>query len=132
MARRVARLTLDNLSDLPLGCASCAFWELDAVRRQWAVVRPQAPSVAGFVDDDMAWLETEIDGFAGKGLVAAHNDICNANWLLTPDDRWYLVDLEAMAWDDPGCPREPLRSLRCSTTGIAPLHRRCSACRRWR
>jgi GNAT superfamily N-acetyltransferase len=36
MARRMARLTLDNLSDLPLGCASCVFWELDAVRRQWA------------------------------------------------------------------------------------------------
>jgi len=36
MARRLARLTLDNLSDLPLRCRSCVFWELDAVRRQRA------------------------------------------------------------------------------------------------
>ena len=37
MARRLDRLTLDNLSDLPTGCASCVFWELDAVRRQRAL-----------------------------------------------------------------------------------------------
>jgi GNAT superfamily N-acetyltransferase len=37
MTRRLARLTLDNLSDLPDGCQSCVFWELDAVRRQRAV-----------------------------------------------------------------------------------------------
>jgi GNAT superfamily N-acetyltransferase len=36
MARRLARLTLDNLGDLPLGCQSCTFWELDPVRRQRA------------------------------------------------------------------------------------------------
>jgi GNAT superfamily N-acetyltransferase len=37
VARRIARLTLDNLSDIPVGCQSCVFWELDAVRRQRAV-----------------------------------------------------------------------------------------------
>jgi len=37
MARRLARLTLDNLADLPDGCRSCVFWELDPVRRQRAV-----------------------------------------------------------------------------------------------
>ena len=36
MARRFARLTLDNLSDLPVRCRSCLFWELDPVRRQRA------------------------------------------------------------------------------------------------
>jgi GNAT superfamily N-acetyltransferase len=36
MTRRLARLTLDNLDDLPSGCRSCVFWELDAVRRQRA------------------------------------------------------------------------------------------------
>jgi GNAT superfamily N-acetyltransferase len=36
MARRLARLTLDNLADLPLPCRSCTFWELDPVRRQRA------------------------------------------------------------------------------------------------
>lgn len=33
MARRVANITLDNLDDLPPGCRSCAFWELDPVSR---------------------------------------------------------------------------------------------------
>jgi GNAT superfamily N-acetyltransferase len=31
--RRIARLTLDNLDDLPSACRSCAFWELDPVQR---------------------------------------------------------------------------------------------------
>jgi hypothetical protein len=37
MARRLDRLTLDNLDDLPVGCRSCTFWELDPVRRNRAV-----------------------------------------------------------------------------------------------
>jgi GNAT superfamily N-acetyltransferase len=37
MARRLAHLTLDNLSDLPVACQSCVFWELDPVRRERAV-----------------------------------------------------------------------------------------------
>lgn len=32
-SRRITRLTLDNLDDLPLACRGCAFWELDPVRR---------------------------------------------------------------------------------------------------
>jgi GNAT superfamily N-acetyltransferase len=31
MARRLANITLDNLSDLPLPCRSCVYWELDPV-----------------------------------------------------------------------------------------------------
>ena len=34
--RRIARLTLDNLDDLPSTCRSCVFWELDPVRRERA------------------------------------------------------------------------------------------------
>lgn len=33
MSRSVDRLTLDDLAQLPGGCATCVFWELDAVRR---------------------------------------------------------------------------------------------------
>ena len=31
MSRRLVNITLDNLSDLPLTCRSCVFWELDPV-----------------------------------------------------------------------------------------------------
>jgi GNAT superfamily N-acetyltransferase len=31
MARRLANITLDNLSDLPARCRRCVFWELDPV-----------------------------------------------------------------------------------------------------
>jgi GNAT superfamily N-acetyltransferase len=34
--RRIARLTLDNLDDLPAACRACAFWELDPVTRERA------------------------------------------------------------------------------------------------
>ena len=34
--RKIARLTLDNLDDLPSACRSCAFWELDPVQRERA------------------------------------------------------------------------------------------------
>lgn len=34
MGRRVVRLTLDNLADLPAPCGQCVFWELDPVRRE--------------------------------------------------------------------------------------------------
>ncbi|MFJ4191694.1 GNAT family N-acetyltransferase [Kitasatospora sp. NPDC089509] len=37
MGRRIAPLTLDNLVDLPTGCRSCVFWELDPVSGKEAV-----------------------------------------------------------------------------------------------
>ncbi|MEU9133826.1 GNAT family N-acetyltransferase [Kitasatospora sp. NPDC048540] len=37
MGRRIAPLTLDNLPDLPVGCRSCVFWELDPVSARVAV-----------------------------------------------------------------------------------------------
>ena len=48
MSRRLARLTLDNLGDVPLGCRSCVFWELDPVRRD-AVRGHEAEEKAAWV-----------------------------------------------------------------------------------
>ncbi|MDI1461662.1 GNAT family N-acetyltransferase [Catellatospora sp. KI3] len=36
MSRRVVNLTLDTLEDLPKGCRSCVFWELDPVSAERA------------------------------------------------------------------------------------------------
>jgi len=71
------------------------------VRHRWELYRDQVPSVANEVDETLDTLEREIQGFTGAGLVSSHNDICNVNWLITADDKVYLIDLEAMSLDDP-------------------------------
>jgi hypothetical protein len=88
--------------------AEAGLARLAAVRARWEYWRPRVPAVAAFVDGALARLGAEIADFAGAGLVAAHGDICNANWLLTPAGRWYLVDLETLAWDDPAADLGPL------------------------
>jgi thiamine kinase-like enzyme len=77
---------------------------LEAVRRiqkRWELYRGQVPDVAGFVDESLAYLTRQAQDFQGAGLVASHNDINNYNWLLTPEGRLYLIDLDLMALDDP-------------------------------
>ena len=64
MARRMARLTLDNLSDLPDPCRSCAFWELDAVRRRRA---DEAGETAG---EKEAWVSRVLLEWGSCGRVA--------------------------------------------------------------
>jgi GNAT superfamily N-acetyltransferase len=64
MARRMARLTLDNLSDLPDQCRSCAFWELDAVRRRRA---DEAGETAG---EKEAWVSRVLLEWGSCGRVA--------------------------------------------------------------
>ena len=71
------------------------------VQRKWELHRAQVPMVANYVDEALAHLKQEIQGFVGSGLVASHNDICNGNWLVALDGKVYLVDLEAMSLDDP-------------------------------
>jgi GNAT superfamily N-acetyltransferase len=44
MGRRLVPLTLDNLKDLPQGCRSCVFWELDPVTGE-AAVKAGTPDV---------------------------------------------------------------------------------------
>jgi thiamine kinase-like enzyme len=73
------------------------------LRDRWDLYKPQVPNETAFVEDSLDRLAQIIPQLAGSGLVASHNDICNANWILTEDDRFYLVDLEAMSLDDPAC-----------------------------
>jgi GNAT superfamily N-acetyltransferase len=64
MARRLARLTLDNLCDVPLRCQSCVFWELDAVRRQRAVQAGESGS------EKEAWVSRVLLEWGSCGRVA--------------------------------------------------------------
>jgi len=74
---------------------------LHSLRQRWERHREQVPSVAEFVDKSLQELDSQISEISGAGLVASHNDICNANWLLTSDGRIYVVDFESMSMDDP-------------------------------
>jgi thiamine kinase-like enzyme len=74
---------------------------LELVRGRWQQFRSAVPEVVPFVDASLDALEQEARKLVGSGSVASHNDICNANWLLTGEGRLYLVDLDQMAVDDP-------------------------------
>jgi GNAT superfamily N-acetyltransferase len=62
--RRLARLTLDTLSDLPDEVRSCVFWELDPVRRARA---EHAGEAAG---EKEAWLSRVLLDWGSCGRVA--------------------------------------------------------------
>jgi len=71
------------------------------IKQRWEHYKNQVPKVADFVDESLAYLEQQVGGFQGTGLVASHNDICNSNWLISNDGQLYLIDLESMSLDDP-------------------------------
>jgi GNAT superfamily N-acetyltransferase len=66
--RRLDRLTLDNLCDLPVGCRSCAFWELDPVRRQ------RAEDAGEVACEKEAWVSRVLLDWGSCGRVAYVDD----------------------------------------------------------
>lgn len=71
------------------------------LRARWDRHKPQVPTEAPLVEEGLDRIAQAIGQVEGSGLAASHNDICNANWLLTPEGLFYLLDFEAMALDDP-------------------------------
>lgn len=71
------------------------------IQQKWERYKSEVPDVADFVDESLEYLRQQVTGFQGTGLVASHNDICNANWLISTDGQLYLIDLESMSLDDP-------------------------------
>ena len=62
--RRLVRLSLDTLADLPEDVRSCVFWELDPVRRQRAV------ECGDGADEKEAWLSRVLLEWGSCGRVA--------------------------------------------------------------
>jgi hypothetical protein len=90
------------LPEVPFDLYSSAGLEaLGCLQQKWERYRSQVPALAGFVDESLADLRQQVMAFQGSGLVASHNDICNANWLISSDGQLYLIDLDSMALDDP-------------------------------
>jgi GNAT superfamily N-acetyltransferase len=69
MARRVARLTLDTLADLPVGVRTCLFWELDPVRRERVLEAGAAES------EKEAWLSRVLLEWGSCGRVVYVDDV---------------------------------------------------------
>jgi GNAT superfamily N-acetyltransferase len=63
MARRVARLTLDTLADLPEHARTCLFWELDPVRRE------RVERAGAAADEKEAWLSRVLLEWGSCGRV---------------------------------------------------------------
>jgi len=74
---------------------------LSHVQQRWARFKPLVPAQAHWVDEKIAWLADQLNVQQGSGTVASHNDICNANWMITPEEHIYIIDLDAMSIDDP-------------------------------
>jgi thiamine kinase-like enzyme len=74
---------------------------LDHIKQKWKRHKSQVPEVADFIDESLDYLRHQVIDFQGTGLVASHNDICNANWLISTEGQLYLIDLDAMSLDDP-------------------------------
>jgi len=81
--------------------SSTGLESLAHIQQKWEYYKSRVPGVAGFVDESLDYLRQQVMNFQGTGLVASHNDICNANWLISPDGALYLIDLESMSLDDP-------------------------------
>ena len=76
---------------------------LHSLRERWKLHRADVPKVAEFVENSLDELMQQINQFSSGGLVASHNDICNANWLFASDGKIYLVDFDSLFLDDPAC-----------------------------
>ncbi|MDX5318805.1 MAG: GNAT family N-acetyltransferase [Actinomycetes bacterium] len=66
--RRIARLTLDNLDDLPTACRRCVFWELDPVARERAVASGHA------ADEKESWVSRVLLEWGSCGRILYVDD----------------------------------------------------------
>lgn len=71
MTRRIERLTLDNLGDLPEASQCCLFWQADPVTR----ARVEAEGVDALRDEKQAWLSTVLRDWGSCGRVAYVDDL---------------------------------------------------------
>jgi len=74
---------------------------LGEIEARWQLYKAKVPAWTNYVEQSVQYLEQQVGQFNESGLVASHNDICNGNWLVTPDENVYLLDYEAMSLDDP-------------------------------
>ncbi len=69
MGRRLVPITLDSLSDLPVTCRSCVFWELDPVSGEAAVTGGTAE------DEKESWISGVLLDWGSCGRIAYVDDV---------------------------------------------------------
>jgi len=74
---------------------------LEEVELRWKKHELEVSEFSEYVNEKIAYLKHQIDQFTGDGLVASHSDICNGNWLVSHDEKLYLLDYDSMTLDDP-------------------------------
>jgi thiamine kinase-like enzyme len=74
---------------------------LTSIQERWQQYRDRVPDHDEYIEESLCWLNQQVNNFTGEGLISSHNDICNANWLVTQEGRIYILDLESMSLDDP-------------------------------
>lgn len=77
MARKIVRLTLDHLAEVDAPCRSCAFWEVDPVRR----ARLDREAVAG---EKEAWISEVLREWGSCGRVALVDGIVRGFAIYAP------------------------------------------------
>ena len=85
--RRIARLTLDNLDDLPTTCRACAVWELDPVQRQ----RAEAAGESALEKE--AWVSRVLLEWGSCGRIVYVDDEPAGYALYAPP--WFVPGAEA-------------------------------------
>lgn len=75
MSRKIVRLTLDHLDELPSPCRSCLFWELDPVRRE----RVEDPCA-----EKDAWVSEVLREWGSCGRVAVVDDVAVGYLIYAP------------------------------------------------
>ena len=108
MGRKIERLTLDHLPQLPGGCGECVFWELDPVRRD-AVRGHEA-------EEKAAWVSMVLREWGSCGLVAVVDGTVVGHMIWAPPVHVPAADGFATA---------PISSdaVILATAYVAPAHR---------
>lgn len=79
-----------------------ALFAMDHILARWKRYQALVPDAVAFVDRSLEALAGQIQQFTTAGLIAGHNDMCNANWHFACDGNIYILDLESMSMEDPG------------------------------
>ena len=82
-------------------CQEAALKAFYGIVERWEYNKKELVAYNGYIDDSLMQIKSNIRQIEGKNLASVHNDICNANWVISDNGFIFLVDLESMLIEDP-------------------------------